>query len=531
MTSRSASGWIRPTVIFTLLLVTTLALTWIYYWAFAEYPGNSDTAGGYLAAADMAAGNWRLKGWWWGSDTFWTSDLAFEAALIALFGNHPIIMMLSSAFDWAGVVVLAAVATGAGVSRFRFALLPVAAIVALPILRNNPPMNLIVLSPIHIGTIIYILAMFLLVPIASTVGRKSKIATIALGLTTFLAVAGDPLALVIGVGAISLVMAIGALKRRNGGKAVVLATVVAAALLAKYFVAWNQAHGGIRVASTPLTFVSVEDLPRNLYLTFNSFLVLTGTNFFGRGLSGAILFLVRLPLILAMIWVLWTAFRRIVRYVRGADEAPEPTLIDQLLLAGAVIDIVSATFSSLLVNVDTARYFIPAIIFLAILMGRTLPPVRSVVAYGCLTVGATIALLGYGYAVARPAPTLLYPRQQALADLLIRQHLTDGYASYWSASIITVGTRGAARVRTVAACTDPVGCGKSVGKIVPVFLIGNENWYSGFGRRDRPFFVVVDKFPVAQALLVAPVTATFGAPTHRFELPSYVVEIFDPVAR
>jgi len=293
-------------------------------------------------------------------------------------------------------------------------------------------------------------------------------------------------------------------------------------------VTWNQAHGGIRVAPTPLTFVSVEDLPRNLYLTFNSFLVLTGVNFFGRGLGGAILYLVRLPLLLAMIWVLCAASRHVVRYVRGTHEGARPSLMDQLLLAGAVIDILSATFSSILLNIDTARYFIPAVIFLAILMGRTLPPVRSVVAYGCLAVGATVAILGYGYAVARPAPTLLYPQQQALADLLVKQHLTEGYASYWSASIVTVGTRGAARVRTVAACADPVGCGKSVGKVVPVFLIGNENWYAGFGRRDRPFFVVIDKLPVAQALVEGPVAATFGAPTRRFDLPNYTVEVFDP---
>jgi len=529
MTSLRTPNWLRATAILTLFVGITLLLTYVYYWAFAEYPGNSDTAGGYLAASDMAAGNWRLKGWWWGSDSFWTSDLAFEAALIALFGNHPIIMMLSSAFDWAGVVVLSVVASGAGASKSRFALLPVVAIVALPILRNNPPMNLIVLSPIHIGSIIYILAMFLLAPIAST-GRRPVLATIALGLTTFLGVLGDPLVLIIGAGSISLVLALGALKHKDWRKALVLAAVVGAALLAKYVVAWNQAHGGIRLAPTPLDFVKVEDLPRNIYLTFNSFLVLTGSNFFGRSLGAAILYLIRIPLLLAMCWVLWVASHRFVRYVRGTDEAPEPALIDQLLLVAAVIDILSAASSSILSNVDTARYFIPSVIFLAILMGRTLAPVRSVVAYGSLAVGATVALLGYGYAVARPAPTLLYPHQQALADLLVQQHLTDGYASYWSASIITVGTRSAARVRTVAVCADPVGCGKSVGKVVPVFLIGKDGWYSGFGHRDRPFFVVIDKVPSGQALLEGPVTATFGAPSRRYELPNYTVEVFDPVA-
>jgi hypothetical protein len=184
--------------------------------------------------------------------------------------------------------------------------------------------------------------------------------------------------------------------------------------------------------------------------------------------------------------------------------------------------------SSIVVNIDTARYFIPSVIFLAILTGRTVPPTRPIKIYGSLALIATVLLLGYDYARARPAPTLLFPDKKALADLLVQQHLTDGYASYWSASIVTVATRGAARVRNVAVCADRAGCGDSFGKVVPVYLIAKQDWYSRFGRRDRPFFVVVDKLDVPQALPQGAVTTTFGTPSRRYDLPEYAVEVFDP---
>jgi hypothetical protein len=521
---------LRPAALLMLLLFSVLILTSIYYWVFAEFPCNSDCAGAFLAATDMKSGNWRLKGWWWGSDPLWTSDLAFEAGLIALLGNHPSIMMLTSAFDWAGVVVLSAMATGAGVSRSRLALLPVAVIIALPVLRHNSPMNLITLAPMHIGSLLYILAMFLLVPIASTAGRVAVPALIALDVVTVLAVAGDPLALVVGVGSVSVVLALAAAKQKDRWKALVLVNIVGAALLGKYVMVWNQAHGGLRLEPTPLTFVSFEDLPRNISLALKSFLVLTGSDFFGKDLRSAILYLVRFPFLLAMGWVLCVVTRRFARYVRGTHGTPEPDLLDQILLVAAAINILTGIMSSMLVNIDAARYFIPSVIFLAILTGRNLPAIRPLKIYGCLALSATILLLGYDYAMARPTPTLLPPDKKALADLLVQHHLTDGYASYWSASLVTVATRGAVRVRNVAVCADRAGCGDAVGKVVPVYLIAKEAWYSGFGRRDRPFFVVIDKLNVPQAVPQGAVTATFGTPSRRYDLPEYAIEVFDPVA-
>ena len=85
-------------------------------------------------------------------------------------------------------------------------------------------------------------------------------------------------------------------------------------------------------------------------------------------------------------------------------------------------------------------------------------------------------------------------------------------------------------MRNVAVCTDRAGCGSAIGKVVPVYLIAKEDWYSGFARRDRPFFVVIDKLNVPQALPQGPVTATFGTPSRRYDLLEYAIEVFDPVA-
>lgn len=519
----SVSAWLRPAAVPILVLGAVAALTFLYYRAFAEFPCNSDCAGPFLAAKDMAAGNWRLKGWWWGSDPFLTSDLAFEARLVALLGDHPVIMMITAAFDWAGVVVLSAVAAVTGRARSPYALLPVAVIIVAPVLRDNGFMYMIAYVPMHIGSILYILAMFLLAPAASTKGRAAVPALIALGVATFLAVAGDPMTLVVGAGAIAVVMAIAAAKHKDRRKALVLATVLGAALLGKAVVVLNQAFGGIHLAVTPMTFVSFEDLSRNINLTFKSMLMLTGSDFFGKELGSALLSLIRFPLLLIMGWVLYAAGRRFAGYALGTQQTPEPALLDQLLLVAAVINILAALTSGLLVNITAARYFIPAVIFLAILTGRTLAAVPWFKVYGCLALGATVLLLGYAYAKAPPVPTLFPPEVGKLGDALVRHHLTDGYAAYWRASITTIATRGAARVRGVT--VDP-----ATGKVVPLRLIARDDWYAGFGRRDRPFFVVIDKLDPAQGLAEGPVTATFGKPSRRYDLPEFAIEVFDPVA-
>lgn len=511
---------LHPVAVLLLLVLTVIILAALYFRMFVEFPRSADEAGAYLAATDIATGNWQLKGWWWGSDTYWTSDLAFEALLIRLLGHHPIITVLVPAFNWAGTVLLSILACRAGVSKRLSALLPVAVVIAIPILRDNWPMPEIAQAPLHVGSILYILTMFLLVPIASTMGSKAVYALVALDVVTALAVAGDPLALVIGVGSVVVVTTLASVRLGDRRQALVLVNIVGAALLGKLIETLNTAFGGIHPSAAPLTFVAFDELGRNISLTVQSFLILTGSNFFGRDLWAAVLYLMRFPILLAMVGVLYIAGLRFIRYALGMHRNLKPNLLDQLLLVAIVINILSGVTSGILVDIMTARYFLPAVVFLAILTGRTLPAVRSITVYGSFALIASLFAVGISYARIPPRFSLIAPRVQELGDFLIRHQLTEGYAQYWSASIVTMATRGAVHVGGVI--TD------GAGKVVPFLWVSKEEWYKAFGRRDRPFFIVIDMRNSAPELQEGSITATFGAPARQYDLPGYKIVVFYP---
>lgn len=516
----------HPLAHLLLLLLTMICLAALYYRVFVEFPSNSDVAGGYLAAEDMAAGNWQLKGWSWGSDTFWTLDLALEALLIKLLGHHPTIVVLTAAIEWAGMVLLSVAVCRAGGPRGLSALLPIAVITAVPILRDNGPMPLIAAAPMHIGSVLSILTMFLLVPIASSVRVLSAYALVAFDVVTVLGVVGDPLVLVLGVGSVVLVTGLGALVHGDRRQVVVLANAVGAALLGEGIVALNQAMGGIHTPGDYVaTFVAFEQLGRNISLTLHSLLILTGSDFFGRPLGAAALYLIRFPVLVSMVWALIVVGRRFIGSVLGSDQGGKLDLIDKLLLVAVTINVLAGVMSGLLYNITAARYFIPAVVFLAILAGRTLPAVRPITIYGCFALVASVWLVGASYARTPPQFALIPPADQQLGDFLVQHQLTHGYAPYWSASIVTIATRGAVRVAPI----DPDGAGK----VRPVHWVSKGDWYGGFGGRDRSFFVVIDKhsdWPRGSRFVIQeqPVIATFGEPTRQYDMPAHSIMVFDP---
>lgn len=497
--------------------VVLVVLSVLYYCLFGDYPRDSDQANWFRMAQDVAGGNLFLRGWSISADTFWTTETMFEALPTMIFGPDPRIMVAVPAIMWAAVVVASAWACIAKPGWSWAGLLLIATILGAPILRGNDPMQMIGRAPMHIGPILYTLLMYVL---ASRVldGRGGLPAALACCIVTAVTVAGDPLVIVLGALPIAAVAALEALERMQRRHVLALAASLGGVVLGRAGVAAIAAGGGLHPFSTPANFVTLQDLGGHIWRGLYSMLLLTGTNFFGRPIKAALPFLARLPLLAAMIWATTSVAYAVGRRLLNQRMQPTFSPFDRILAATVLINIPAGILSDLLTGEWEARYFLPALVFGAILAARLLPANRwlTAAAGGALGLTLIFAVISYTKAPVRLRP--MDPQVVRLADRLLGEKLFLGYGSYWSSSVTTVASRG--RIGVGAVDVD------GAGRIVPRHWNSREDWYEGFGQR-RPFFVLADRRNIESSLAEGPVVATFGAPTRTFETPGFNVLVYE----
>jgi hypothetical protein len=147
-------------VAFAALVVLTLGFVAL----FGQFPRGSDYAGSLLAGYDMVHGNWRLAGWWLPTDPFWTTDLPIYGFASLVFGLSAATLLYVPAALWAGLTV-AACATALAMAhpggRLR-ATGTVLTLMALPLFRTSGVMVQIAHAPMHVASLLLVLAMFAL---------------------------------------------------------------------------------------------------------------------------------------------------------------------------------------------------------------------------------------------------------------------------------------------------------------------------------------------------------------------------------
>jgi hypothetical protein len=220
-------------------------------------------------------------------------------------GFKPQIMFYLPAMLWAGVALLSVVLAQGGMAQRnkKFAVAAVATPVFLPVIRDHAGMSQISESPMHIGTIAYVLLCFLLVKKVMTAqSAHSRPILFVYSLIMLLAVFADPLTIFIGAIPVMSVAAYSAFYCRNRGPhRVVLALTVLAVVLGRILVGLNSRTGGFEPCTQiGMSFVAFNDLGKNLTVALHHFFVLFGCDFFGKDIlaspmSGAALSLVRLP--------------------------------------------------------------------------------------------------------------------------------------------------------------------------------------------------------------------------------------------
>lgn len=500
-----------------LVLVTAGVLFLFYMVVFSASRKNADCVVGYLIGLDMGAGNWRLAHWHLVVDNFWFQDVLAYALATRLFGNRPFLMVIVPALAWAGVVVFSwLLARRHRAQRdLLWASLVVAAMLALPVLRNNPIMVFITVGTDHIVTVFECLVILLLFDRFQQHGGIVTLGCVLL--LSIAAIAGDPLATFIAavpIGGASLLCNDTTLGRR----AAILASVVAAVVLGHQLVAMNIAHGGFRLVNHVNTqFSPIEQVGRNARLTVQALLGFWGANFFNLSMKAASPHLLRLPLLGLTIWLVAVACRRVSEAMLQFRTAAFDFL-DCALLFGALILIAACVFSTMMVDFWSGRYLLPVMVYLVILTARQARPfpMRGTIV-GLALAGSLLSVNGYKLTL----HPILHLRAGAteLARWLEQHHLRFGYAQYWTASPISVASRGKVQVLALIA---------NRGKVVPFLWNTRDDWYPSRLNARRPFFVVIDPpgsspdgaFPRAAA------EAVFGAPAETATVDGFLVEIY-----
>jgi hypothetical protein len=521
----SDSGRLRGALRFGIACAIVLGLFILDTRLFGGSPRNADTFSSYLVALDMAHGNWRLAGWSLSQDNFLTSDVLAYAVLIRLLGENPAYVLYLSVCLWLATGVAAYLLARRGADSPAWAALPPLILLGLPMFHHNPVMVLITSCPMHIGSILYVCALFLVADaIRVRRGLPALVLSCVLGLAAAAGVAGDPLVLFVGVLPLiaASVLPLDDQPRQRYWLAAPAAVGAAAGRIA---VLWNARSGGFTTVtdlSSQMVFVPFDDLAHNVSLAAQSLLRLFGADFFGYRVGAAIPALVRLPLVvMAAGLVLAVALEW---YRRDCPRALVATRIsnrflDTLLVIAIVVNIGIATFSRLLVDQWSARFLLPTLVFAAILLGRRAPrraPV-AIVYVIALCVSLVVDIRGYAHTSATPA--IAAPRAAALAQWLSARAMTDGFGPYWTASVVTAMSRGQTRLRAVVK--------NEQGQLVPYLWVSRADWYPVPLDSRKPFFVVIDPTEDKQPLYdQGSVEHAFGAPSETHAIERYVVYLY-----
>jgi hypothetical protein len=500
--------------------VLTGLLSIFYTIVFSGLSKDSDCIVVYLQGLDMGAGNWRLSHWYLPIDSFWFQDALAYALATSIVGNHPFLMVLLPAVAWAGVVVLAWMITqrGAEQRNQRWSILLVLALLAFPVIRDNPITEYLVYGGSHVFTLLQSLLLFLLAHRFLRQGGSFALALfLVLGTA---AIAGDRMATFIAaipIAGAALITGESTPRRRL----IVAAVAVLIVITGHGLVAVNSATGGFTTVyktATAFRFAPFADLSRNASFTLQGMFGFWGANFFGLPVIQALPQLMRLPLLALSVWI---AVAVIWRMVGAALRLTPVTLgfLDCALAVGVVVVIVSCMFSNVMVVFWSGRYVLPGFAYSVILTARQTPRFKARAIIGTLALAGSL-LAGTGYNFTMHPHLRLYPAGATeLAYWLENQDLHFGYAAYWTAWPVTLASRGSVRVLSI---TDD-----NNGRTTPELWCTRGDWYPFPLDSRHPFFVIVDP-PGApgRPFKSTASESVFGPPSERTAVAGYTVNIY-----
>jgi hypothetical protein len=476
--------------------------------------GRSDKATTILVGQSIAQGHLLLSDWALPPGNYWTTDSAFYAIAIRLFGVREGLLYAEPAVVAALTVVLGSSLARIG-RRGAAAVAGVVAVAAL-LLFAPPAMGLwFVGNGFHVATALYALAAFALLK-SRQFDRRWILATalMAFGMVgdkemVFFAIA--PL-----VGAGLLTMA----RERRWRNGLVLATAgIAAGVLGELTLKVVGAIGAFTPGPS-LPYADPAQVVRNFGNLFTYMADLFGISngrFGTAGVPHALLdvhIVGGLCIVASVLFALVNGARgAVIGSDRSTPAVEMPWRLDDLL----VVAILTSALPFVLLagpNGVGIHFLSIPVIFSTVLAGRIVARVWPTLSRAGLSRGAAIVGLaasgtfaaGLGYELNLPTPV---EPASALASFLESHNLHEGLAPYWTAAITTVVSGDTVHVR-------PVGIGLN-GHVRRMSTQSAKSWYVG-----HTFdFYVSDKS--SSDPVYASAEWTWGTPSHVYVVGRYHV--------
>ncbi|HVA99965.1 MAG TPA: hypothetical protein VNE42_01710 [Acidimicrobiales bacterium] len=443
------------------LLLTKFAIAIVVFvifisTSFHSVGGNSDGATVVLEGQSLAHGHLLLHGWILSQDSFWTVDALFYGLFVLIFGIHGWLIHLVPACIATMIVLLAwhLGTTRNGGSSKNIALVIVTLGLVFPVTAWA---QFFLAGPYHLGTTLYCLAAFALV-----IRVQRPIRYLCASLLLCAGILGDLQTLSLGVLPIAVAGIVAMLRTWNVRAGIGRILVALSAGILAFGIRKIAAALGAFTFAPPRTpnnlSLSLSNVIPGLHYAAN--MLGAGTGPFGTSPIPTALnfahFAEVLLVALSALFALFQMFRGLV--IQPPQDDDRHWELDDLLVIGVLGSLSTYAYLATTGSDAEARYLSAGLIFAVILCARLFSrPYRltSTLRRPLVGIGALLSLAivaGGGYTIAETSP----PQQIiALIALLKSHHLSDGLGGYWSASISTVLSDNAIRVRPVI--TGPTG--------------------------------------------------------------------------
>ncbi len=475
---------------------------------------NSDGADQALQAWDMLHGNWLLHGWSLGDVSYYTTEVPQYLLVELLRGLNEDVVHVAAAMTYTLATLLAAL-LAKGDSTGRQALVRVLIAVGImlaPQLASG--VNILLSSPDHIGTSVPVMVAWLILDHARPRWYVPVIAGVLLGW----AVVADMLVLYIGVLPLVLVCAIRvyravAVERQPLASqwydTALVAAALAGAAAAVLALRVIHAHGGFYMPAPNAQFVQGgTGLVHNLGITAEGLLLLGGADFLGlRPTASNIFTMLHVAGVFLAAWGTWLAARR---FLRDRD------LVDQLLVAGVIINLAVYVLSTRANVVSQTREIAPVLPFSAALAGRLLAErLTAAKLIPLLLVVLVGYLAGLVREISQPPVTA---QNQQLTSWLAAHHLHTGLSGYWESNIVTLTSGDRIQIRLV---------NSSGGRLTPSTYETKPDWYDP-GRNTANFVVLSRGLPEYPGFSPErAVLAPFGKPAQTYHVGPYTILVWN----
>ncbi len=534
-TSSTRPWWRRPLTGLGLLLAF-VGLFFVYLAISRTQTMNADGASIALQAWDLLHGNVLLGGWI--TDIpFYTNELLVLAGALLVKGLDGDVVHICAAIEY----TLLTFAVGwLAKSRARGLTAIVRVGVALSVMlvpQHGLGVSVLLLSPDHTGSTVYLVATLLVLDRALTRETIPRWLPYAVAAVLVLGQLSDPLIFYVGAVPLILVCALRLVRagqwrpwRWRGLHARLIVVAIASVVATRVVLLVFGRISGVSLQVVQVHIASPIGMAKNVWIAAQSLAANFGAYFHDRdpGLDTAV-GVVRLALLVVTLAVVAATAVGLFRRRSTSDS----TLVDELLVYGVLVNLGAFVFSTIPVDVGSARQIAPVTFLAAALAGRVLGPRVSRAARDWRPAGgwrrtpglrrrlwqpvlaAAVTLAVVGELVVGVSSPAVPHENYLVARFLVERNLTYGLGGYWSANNITLQTGGRIQVRPVWGSD----------KVYAFRWLSKPDWYDA-SRHDARFVVIRTANP--QFATEAGTLASFGPPAERVQVSdTEIVYIYD----